>query len=189
MDIVDDYCILRYVHILTNVVVQISLGIPLELVHKWWRISLLYLLGVLCGSLFFYVFDRTTFLAGASGGWFFPYYFNIISDFVLVLGVYTLLSAHIANVIINWDEMDFNWIRASILSVMVLADLGVSIYQRYFTDNANRVKYDLGDNQICRLILAGLICISHWGFHCRTFVWDCNFKKSTKTQMGIVRFL
>ena len=60
--------------------------------------------------------------------------FNLIFNFS-----YTLLSAHIANVITNWSEMEFNWIRASILGVFVSCDLGVSIYQRYFADTQNKV--------------------------------------------------
>jgi rhomboid-related protein 1/2/3 len=48
--------------------VQILLGIPLELVHKYWRVGLLYMLGVMCGALLFFVFDRDVYLAGASGG-------------------------------------------------------------------------------------------------------------------------
>lgn len=67
------------------------------------------------GSLLFFVFhqNRAVFLAGASGG------------------VYALLSAHIANVIINWSEMEFNWLRTTILSVFIVADVGTLLYQIY----------------------------------------------------------
>ena len=34
-----------------NVLIQLLLGIPLELVHKGWRIMLVYTLGALMGSL------------------------------------------------------------------------------------------------------------------------------------------
>ena len=40
-----DYLI-RFVHIFFNVVVQLILGIPLEMVHKWWRVGIVYLSGV-----------------------------------------------------------------------------------------------------------------------------------------------
>ena len=30
---------------------QLMLGLPLEMVHRWWRIMLIYLTGVLAGSL------------------------------------------------------------------------------------------------------------------------------------------
>jgi rhomboid-related protein 1/2/3 len=54
--------------LLTNLAVQTLLGIPLELVHKYWRVGSLYLLGVMSGALLFFVFDRNVYLAGASGG-------------------------------------------------------------------------------------------------------------------------
>ncbi|KAI1700530.1 rhomboid family domain-containing protein [Ditylenchus destructor] len=113
-----------YVHLATNLVVQFLLGIPLELVHKFWRIGLIYVLGVISGALLFFVFDKNSniYLAGASGG------------------VYTLLSAHIANVIINWSEMELNWVRASVLSIFVGADVGMAIYERFF-QGANKVSY------------------------------------------------
>uniref|UniRef100_A0A915NV29 EF-hand domain-containing protein n=1 Tax=Meloidogyne floridensis TaxID=298350 RepID=A0A915NV29_9BILA len=109
-----------FVHLLNNLAVQFLLGIPLELVHKFWRIACLYFLGVICGALLFFVFDRDIYLAGASGG------------------VYALLSAHIANIIINWSEMEFNWIRAAIFGIFVSSDIGVSVYQRYFSSMPNK---------------------------------------------------
>lgn len=57
------------------------MGIPLEMVHGWWRVSLLYFLGVIAGSLTTSVTDPWVRLAGASGG------------------VYCLLTAHIATII------------------------------------------------------------------------------------------
>ena len=47
----------RYVHITTNLLVQLLVGLPLELVHRWWRIAIVYLCGVLAGSLGSSVFD------------------------------------------------------------------------------------------------------------------------------------
>ena len=36
----------RFIHLFFNVVVQLILGIPLEMVHKWWRVGIVYLSGV-----------------------------------------------------------------------------------------------------------------------------------------------
>ncbi len=36
-------------HLLSNIIMQLILGIPLELVHKIWRIAPLYLIGVILG--------------------------------------------------------------------------------------------------------------------------------------------
>lgn len=40
-----------YSHLIGNIVVQLILGLPLELVHKLWRVSLLYALGAITGSV------------------------------------------------------------------------------------------------------------------------------------------
>ena len=72
------------------------LGTPLEMVHRWWRILLIYLSGVLAGSLAVSITDPTVYLAGASGG------------------VYALITAHLANVVANWSEMEFAPLRKNI---------------------------------------------------------------------------
>lgn len=61
--------------------VQILLGIPLEMVHKWWRVLIIYFGGVIAGSLGTSIVDPTVKLAGASGG------------------VYALMTAHIATIL------------------------------------------------------------------------------------------
>lgn len=55
-------------HLLTNVTMQLLLGITLELVHKWWRVALIYLVGVLAGCLASSITAPDYFIAGASGG-------------------------------------------------------------------------------------------------------------------------
>lgn len=69
-------------HIAMNLIVQIFLGVALELVHCWWRVALVYLAGVLAGSMGTSITDPRIFLAGASGG------------------VYALITAHIATIIL-----------------------------------------------------------------------------------------
>lgn len=66
---------------MVNIMVQILLGIPLEMVHRWWRVLLVYLAGVIAGSLATSLSDPYVYLAGASGG------------------VYALITAHIATII------------------------------------------------------------------------------------------
>ena len=41
----------RFIHIGTNILVQVVLGIPLEMVHSWWRVLIIYMAGVTAGSL------------------------------------------------------------------------------------------------------------------------------------------
>lgn len=69
------------VHLLVNLLVQLFLGVPLEMVHRWWRVILVYLAGVAAGSLATSLTDPKVYLAGASGG------------------VYALIAAHIATII------------------------------------------------------------------------------------------
>ncbi|VVC44262.1 Hypothetical protein CINCED_3A014559 [Cinara cedri] len=71
-----------WVHLIFNLIVQLLVGLPLEMVHGSLRIGVVYMAGVLAGSLGTSVFDSNVFLVGASGG------------------VYALLAAHLANVML-----------------------------------------------------------------------------------------
>ena len=71
-----------FYHVFFNVLIQLLLGVPLEMVHKWWRVGIVYIAGVVAGSLASSITDPYSFLAGASGG------------------VYALLAAHLASVVI-----------------------------------------------------------------------------------------
>ncbi|XP_047389238.1 rhomboid-related protein 1 isoform X4 [Sciurus carolinensis] len=64
-----------------NALLQLMIGVPLEMVHGLLRISLLYLAGVLAGSLTVSITDMRAPVVGGSGG------------------VYALCSAHLANVV------------------------------------------------------------------------------------------
>ncbi|TRY70827.1 hypothetical protein TCAL_04481 [Tigriopus californicus] len=73
-------------HFALNVVMQILVGLPLEMTHGPYRVGTVYLVGVLAGSLGSSIFEPHAFLAGASGG------------------VYALIGAHLATLILNWRE-------------------------------------------------------------------------------------
>jgi len=102
-----------YVHLATNLFVQLALGVPLEMVHGWWRLLLVYLAGVIAGSLGTSFTDPSVYLAGASGG------------------VYALLLAHLASIILNWKEMELAIFRLLFIVLLVGVDVGVAIYYRY----------------------------------------------------------
>ncbi|XP_051274466.1 rhomboid-related protein 1 isoform X3 [Dicentrarchus labrax] len=70
-----------------NALLQLMIGVPLEMVHGILRISLLYMAGVLAGSLTVSITDMRAPVVGGSGG------------------VYALCSAHLANVVMNWAGM------------------------------------------------------------------------------------
>ncbi|KAF7284692.1 hypothetical protein GWI33_021705 [Rhynchophorus ferrugineus] len=102
-----------YAHIIMNAVVQLIVGFPLESVHKWWRVLIIYFLGVIAGSLLTSVLDPNVHLAGASGG------------------VYAIITAHIAAVIMNFKDMSYGFIHLGIMLTVITVDVGSVIYNRY----------------------------------------------------------
>lgn len=80
-------------HLGFNLVVQLLVGLPLEMVHGSLRIGTVYMAGVIAGSLGTSVFDTDVYLVGASGG------------------VYALLAAHLANVLLNYNNMQCGILR------------------------------------------------------------------------------
>lgn len=87
------FFIYRWFHLGFNLLVQVLVGLPLEMVHGSVRIACIYLAGVLAGSLGTSVFDSDVYLVGASGG------------------VYALLAAHLANVMLNYNNMQYGFLR------------------------------------------------------------------------------
>lgn len=71
----------RIEHLGLNVVLQLLVGVPLEMVHGAARISFVYVAGVVAGSLAVSVADMRAPVVGSSGG------------------VYALVSAHLANIV------------------------------------------------------------------------------------------
>lgn len=100
-------------HLVVNVVVQILLGVPLEMVHGWWRVLIVYISGVVAGSLSTSITDPKVYLAGASGG------------------VYAIITAHVASIIMNWSEMQFAFFQLLVFLFLTITDVGSAIYNRY----------------------------------------------------------
>ncbi|KAL3872317.1 hypothetical protein ACJMK2_040249 [Sinanodonta woodiana] len=123
-----------YVHLIANLVFQLLLGLPLEIVHKWWRVMLVYFVGVIAGSLSHSLTDHWVALAGASGG------------------CYALIGGHLASVILNWDEMNHDCcegnpirfllsapVRLAFLLLLAGGDTGNAVYRRFFTEGSSKV--------------------------------------------------
>lgn len=112
-------------HILGNVLLQLVVGVPLEMVHKGLRVSIVYMAGVLAGSLASSIFDPFVYLVGASGG------------------VYALLGGYFSNILMNWSRMAFNGLHLVLIIGIVCVDFGFSIYRRYvlFPDGAKQVSF------------------------------------------------
>jgi rhomboid-related protein 1/2/3 len=108
-------------HLLVNIIFQIVIGIPLELVHKWYRVSIIYISGVIAGSVAHSIISKENRLAGASAG------------------VYALLSAHIANIILNWKEMKSVVIQLIAISLLSLLD-----FMMFLHNNDTNLKNPVG---------------------------------------------
>ncbi|KAF7662259.1 hypothetical protein LDENG_00240250 [Lucifuga dentata] len=107
-------------HILGNLVMQLLLGIPLELVHKGFEVGMVYLAGVLAGSLASSIFDPLSALVGASGG------------------VYALIGGYFMNAVVNFREMIplIGVFRILAIVIIVGTDFGFAIYRRFIKDEA-----------------------------------------------------
>lgn len=96
-------------HLGFNMFLQLILGIPLEMVHGSVRMMFLYEMGVYLGAITCALGDIYTSVVGASGG------------------VYCIIGIHLANLIMNWSEMNrgmFNhWTIFMILSAFVALEL------------------------------------------------------------------
>ncbi|XP_010883661.1 rhomboid-related protein 2 [Esox lucius] len=107
-------------HILGNLLMQLLLGIPLELVHKGFEVGMVYMSGVLAGSLASSIFDPLSALVGASGG------------------VYALMGGYFMNAVVNFREMIplLGIFRIGVIVIIVGTDIGFALYRRFLTDNA-----------------------------------------------------
>ncbi|KAH9500712.1 Rhomboid- protein 2 [Bulinus truncatus] len=132
-----------YSHIIFNLGFQLLFGSLLEVVHKHWRVAIVYLLGVIAGCLAHSVIEPKISLVGASGG------------------VYAILGAFVASVVINWREMNYRWldlgemdnnllcaacrflssapVRLAIILLLVVSDTSLAIYRRVNEPNQNKV--------------------------------------------------
>lgn len=100
-----------YMHLWGNLIMQLILGVFLEIVHQWKRIAIIYLAAVFGGSLCTTVLDNTSYAVGASGG---------------VMG---LVFSHVATIILNWNEMDRKFSRLFCVSVYICYDVGADVYR------------------------------------------------------------
>ncbi|GMT17273.1 hypothetical protein PFISCL1PPCAC_8570, partial [Pristionchus fissidentatus] len=110
-------------HLAGNIIMQCVVGFPLEIVHKVWRIGPLYTMAVISGALLQYCLDPSTSLVGCSGG------------------VYALITAHLANVFLNWAEMPFRWVRLGIVGVYMSFDIGSTVYRRIYVGECDQISH------------------------------------------------
>jgi len=73
----------------SNIVIQLYLGILLEVTHHWLRVSALYATGILGGSLAISALHLDEYAIGSSGG------------------VYALLMAHLSTIVMVTDSLTY----------------------------------------------------------------------------------
>nr|XP_039266460.1 rhomboid-related protein 2-like isoform X1 [Styela clava] len=112
-------------HIMGNILLQLVIGIPLEMVHKGLRVGTVYMSGVLAGSLASSMFDPFMYLVGASGG------------------VYALIGGYFSNLVMNWSKMAMNGLHLVMVIILVLVDFAFSIYRRfvYYPEGGQQVSF------------------------------------------------
>ncbi|EDW30109.1 GL22503 [Drosophila persimilis] len=101
-----------WLHLGFNVLTQLLFGLPLEMVHGSARTGVIYMAGVLAGSLGTSVVDSEVYLVGASGG------------------VYALLAAQVASVLLNLEQMRHGILQLMAVILFVFCDLGYALYSR-----------------------------------------------------------
>ncbi|XP_018562745.1 rhomboid-related protein 3-like [Anoplophora glabripennis] len=90
-------------HLYGNVVIQILLGVPLEMVHSW-RVPMIYFAGAIGGCLLQSVVLKCSALVGGSPG------------------LYAFYSAHVATVLMNWKEMSHPFVQLIIFGILIAFD-------------------------------------------------------------------
>ncbi|XP_032994654.1 rhomboid-related protein 3 isoform X5 [Lacerta agilis] len=106
----------RIEHLGLNVVLQLLVGVPLEMVHGAARIGFVYIAGVVAGSLAVSIADMTAPVVGSSGG------------------VYALISAHLANIVMNWSGMkcQFKLLRMAVALICMSFEFGRAVWLRFY---------------------------------------------------------
>ncbi|XP_061814715.2 rhomboid-related protein 2 [Nerophis lumbriciformis] len=112
-------------HIVGNLFMQLLLGIPLEMVHKGFEVGMIYMAGVLAGSLASSIFDPLSALVGASGG------------------VYALMGGYFMNAVVNFREMIpvLGVFRILLILLIVGVDFGFALYRRFAGDEGMKVSF------------------------------------------------
>ncbi|CAG9862276.1 unnamed protein product [Phyllotreta striolata] len=112
-----------YQHLVPNLVLQLFLGVPLEIVHRSKRILVVYFSGVIAGSLTSSIVNPRISLVGASAG------------------VYALLTAHVGTIIMNWRDMDFPLCNLLVFVIIIALNIGMTIYNKYTLDTYENVAH------------------------------------------------
>jgi len=92
-----------------NILLNIIMGLPLEGLHGWWRLAIMFNFGVFGGAMCFYISDAHSVVVGCSGG------------------CYALLGIHFADLIMNWNQKKFRYPTLMMLLLLVGLDVAHAI--------------------------------------------------------------
>lgn len=146
-------------HYVFNMIMQLLVGVFLEMEQEGWigslRVLAVYLAGVLAGSLGTSLTDPNTYVAGASGG------------------VYSLIAAHLATVLINWSEDNTvkirkvihtpltRTVRITFIVILTMHDVAIAVYSKYFSDAPNRTGFMGHLCGACAGLLVGVFALQN----------------------------
>lgn len=120
-------------HFFFNMLMQILVGVFLEMEQEGWvgslKVLTVYMSGVVAGSLGTSLSDPNTYIAGASGG------------------CYALIAAHLATLTLNWQEDSqiriqkvvqkpiTKLIRMAFIIILTIHDIAFAVYVRFYDPN------------------------------------------------------
>jgi len=143
-------------HVSFNILIQLILGVPLEMVNGWYRVGAVYISGVVAGSLWTSIMKPGVFLSGGSGG------------------VYALIMSHLATVIMNHREMSHPKWRVAIVLLVALTDIVVYVYETVVLGQPSKpISYPAHVAGAIAGLFVGLVCLRHlsWGKRQRYLWW------------------
>lgn len=170
-------------HISLNVIIQLVVGLPLEMSHGPARVAAVYIMGVVSGSLATSVINPVVYLAGASGG------------------VYALIAAHLSNLILNWHEERLiirpggcrggatashggllRLLKLTAILAYVVVDISMAVYSNTMYGEHNTTGYTAHIAGATMGLLAGLSVLQNR----RVEAWEVRLRVVTITLVSIL---
>lgn len=118
-----------FIDLIFNVVLQIVLGVPLEIMFSWWRVAIVWCMGIVAGSLGHSLTDHYVGLAGAAGG------------------TYAVMAAHCMMLWTDRSRLNDDLthsrsrrilcslpLRICFMLLIVIPQISLAVYRRWFLD-------------------------------------------------------
>eukprot|EP00928_Gymnodinium_smaydae_P053906 TRINITY_DN37797_c0_g1_i1.p1 TRINITY_DN37797_c0_g1~~TRINITY_DN37797_c0_g1_i1.p1 ORF type:complete len:462 (-),score=88.57 TRINITY_DN37797_c0_g1_i1:113-1498(-) len=123
-------------HIGMNTLLNVILGFPLEAMHGWWRMAVMFNVGVVGGACAYFVADSHNSVVGCSGG------------------CYSLIGIHVADLIMNWSQKKFRLPTILLIGSLIAVDL-VSYYYSQSEGKSNAAHFG---GAVAGLCIGVLVC-------------------------------